>query len=79
MEPLISDMIQDDPVKRPKMDEVVHRYGVIRDALSTRKLRSRIVWRDEWLFGRLFRNFIHLFRTAKYILMRQPAIPMPQP
>ncbi|EIM87924.1 uncharacterized protein STEHIDRAFT_109782 [Stereum hirsutum FP-91666 SS1] len=77
MEPLVADMVQTDPTKRPKMDEVVHRYGAIRDALSTRKLRSRIVWRDEWLIQRLFLNFVHLFRTAKYIITRKPAIPMP--
>lgn len=68
-----------DPSKRPKIDEVVHRYGVIRDGLSIRKLRSRIAWRDEWFLERLFLNFVHLFRTAKYILTRKPAIPLPQP
>lgn len=77
MTPLLEDMVQTDPTKRPKMDEVVHRYGVIRDALSIRKLRSRVVWRDEWLIERVFRDIFHLFRTAKYILMRKPAIPMP--
>lgn len=77
MEPLVADMVQIDPSKRLRMNEVVHRYGVIRDALSTRKLRSRIVWRDEWLIQRLFFNFAHLIRTAKYIIMRKPAIPMP--
>jgi hypothetical protein len=47
MEPLVADMVQDDPAKRPKMDEVVSRFREIEGKLSTWKLRSRIDRRDE--------------------------------
>ncbi|KAH9162946.1 hypothetical protein EDB89DRAFT_2023475 [Lactarius sanguifluus] len=35
MQPLISDMIQEDPAKRPNMDEIVARFSEIRNKLST--------------------------------------------
>ncbi len=35
MEPLVADMVQDDPTKRPTMDEVVTRFAEIRRKLYT--------------------------------------------
>jgi len=46
MESPITDMVQDDPTKRPSMEEVVTRFSEIRGKLSTWKLRSRISRRD---------------------------------
>ncbi|KAJ6496871.1 hypothetical protein DFH09DRAFT_1103500 [Mycena vulgaris] len=40
MRPLVSDMVQDDPAKRPTIDEVVARFDEIRAGLSSWKLRS---------------------------------------
>ena len=39
MEPLVADMVQADPMKRPTMDEVVTRVSEIRGKLSAWKLR----------------------------------------
>ena len=47
MKPLVADMIQPDPAKRPEMDEVITRFDAIRRGLSFRKLRSRVVDVDE--------------------------------
>ncbi|KAF8885559.1 kinase-like domain-containing protein [Gymnopilus junonius] len=41
LRPLINDMVQDDPTKRPQMKDVVNRFNVIAHGLSTWKLRSR--------------------------------------
>ena len=42
MEHLVTDMVQNDPTKRPTMDEVVTRFSEIRGKLNTWKLRSGI-------------------------------------
>jgi len=51
MGPLITDMVQDDPTKRPTMEEVLTRFSEIRGKLGTWKLRSRIARKDELLAG----------------------------
>ena len=38
MKSLITDMVQEDPKKRPAMDEVVNRFVEIKNRLSTWKL-----------------------------------------
>ena len=43
MRPLIDDMVQDDPSKRPNIDEVVRRFEESVRRLSVLKLRSRVV------------------------------------
>ncbi|KAJ7148994.1 hypothetical protein C8R43DRAFT_925245, partial [Mycena crocata] len=43
MKALADDMTAEDPAKRPTMDEVVERFAVIRNGLSSWKLRSRVV------------------------------------
>jgi hypothetical protein len=73
MQPLISDMVQEDPQKRPTINEVVTRFNAIHKKLGIMKLRSRAGRRGE-LFG-LFRDFAHLFRSVKYSLQGIPAVP----
>ncbi|KAI0253541.1 hypothetical protein BJV78DRAFT_1122973, partial [Lactifluus subvellereus] len=52
IEPLIADMVQEDPTKRPTMDEVVTHFAEIKGKLSTWKLRSRMARRNEvWPLG----------------------------
>ncbi|KAI0048894.1 hypothetical protein FA95DRAFT_1653412 [Auriscalpium vulgare] len=77
VEPLVADMVQDDPEKRPKIDEVVTRFADIRSSLSTKKLRSRIVRRNEVGVVRFWRACGYLYRTAGYILSKKPPIPDP--
>lgn len=76
MDPLLSDMVQEDPTKRPNASEVLMRFQIIRASLRYWKLRSRIVWRDEGWIVRLFSHFIRVFRTARYILTQKHAIPL---
>jgi len=70
---LVSDMVQNDPAKRPTIDEVVTRFDVIRKQLGTMKLRSRVGPRDE-SFGAI-RDLAQLFRIVKHALQGLPAIP----
>ncbi|TFK53506.1 hypothetical protein OE88DRAFT_1655652 [Heliocybe sulcata] len=77
LEPLVSDMVHEDPGKRPTMEEVLKRWEEIRKTLPMRKLRSRLVPRDEGRIDRFFRSLGHWFRRVGYIVRRTPAVPMP--
>jgi hypothetical protein len=73
MWPLISDMVQDDPAKRPTIDQVVKRFADMCKKLGILKLRARVGPRDE-SFGAV-RDFVHLFTTIKYTLIGIPPVP----
>ena len=70
-------MVNDDPTKRPNMDEVVAEFDIIRRGLSTSKLRSRLVDLDENPIIGFFRNVAAWTRRIKYIIMRIPPVPSP--
>ncbi|KIK54377.1 hypothetical protein GYMLUDRAFT_249527 [Collybiopsis luxurians FD-317 M1] len=75
MRALVNDMVQNDPSKRPNMDEVIFRFSSIVDSLAWYNLRSRTVMKNERLFLKPFRALSHLVRTCGTILARNPAIP----
>ncbi|KAG2074002.1 hypothetical protein BDR04DRAFT_1140861 [Suillus decipiens] len=75
MEPLISDMTQTDPTRRPTMDEVMSRFVPTYNALSPWKLRSRAVMKEEWIIMRPFRSLFHWLRCLRFLWLRLPAIP----
>ncbi|EGO22424.1 hypothetical protein SERLADRAFT_473222 [Serpula lacrymans var. lacrymans S7.9] len=77
MEPLVNNMVQDDPAKRPTMDEVVARFDQIFEQLSSWKLRSRVVDKTDGNITGLFRGVTHWTRRIGYIIRRVPAIPTP--
>jgi len=78
MEALVSDMVQDDPIKRPTMDEVVTRFSEIKKKLSTWKLRSRIAKKYELWPVTAFRTVRHWYWTVGYVVGRKAAIPEPK-
>ena len=78
MQPLIADMVQEDPAKRPNMDEVVTRFAEIRNKLSTWKLRSRMARNIEIWPVAAWRSVAHWYRTIGYVLARKAAIPEPK-
>ncbi|KAH9054585.1 hypothetical protein EDB83DRAFT_2225461 [Lactarius deliciosus] len=78
MQPLISDMIQEDPAKRPNMDEIVARFAEIRNKLSTWKLRSRMTRNNEFWPVAAWRSVIHWYRTIGYVLANKAPIPEPK-
>ncbi|KAI9455513.1 kinase-like domain-containing protein [Russula earlei] len=78
MEPLVTDMVQDDPMKRPTMEAVVTRFSEIRGKLSTWKLRSRIARKNELWPVTVWRSISHWCRTVGYVLGGKAAIPEPK-
>ncbi|KAI0294563.1 kinase-like domain-containing protein [Russula brevipes] len=78
IEALVTDMVQDDPAKRPTMDEVVTRFSEIGSKLSTWKLRSRPARKFELWPLTAWRTVRHWSRTVGYVLGRKAAIPEPK-
>lgn len=76
MEPLVADMVQDDPAARPTIDEVVARFEKICLSLSTRTLRSRVAIgpTEDALVG-CYYAFPHWSRRIRFMLKRVPPIP----
>ncbi|KAH8988761.1 kinase-like domain-containing protein [Lactarius hatsudake] len=77
IEPLITDMVQADPEKRPNMDEVVSRFSEIKSKLSTWKLRSRIPRKYEIWPVTAWKSVSHWYRTVGYVVGCKAAIPEP--
>lgn len=75
MKPLLNDMCQDDPTKRPTMEEVVVRFAKIVKGLSGWKLRSPVANKGE-ARGNKFRRFPRHWRTQIDRMVKGiPAIP----
>jgi hypothetical protein len=77
MAPLVADMVQDDPLKRPTMDEVVSRFEDIRQRLSSWKLRSRVYNQKDHPIVGFFRSIGHWTRRIVFIINRVPPTPSP--
>lgn len=75
MKTLLQDMCQDDPTKRPTMEEVVSRFEKIVKRLSGWKLRSRVVDGDEFFLTTIFHFPAHWTKQFRLIARRVPAIP----
>lgn len=75
MRPLVADMIQSDPSKRPTMDEVVARFNDIRRSLSRWKLRSRVIDHEEDVIEKLIHTTSHWRRRIWFVVRGVPAIP----
>ena len=78
MKVFIAEMVQEDPVKRPTMDEVVARFSEIKNKLSTWKLRPRLIHKKEIIPVKVWRTVGRWYRTVSYALSRKAAIPDPQ-
>lgn len=77
MQPLIADMVQQDPSKRPTMDEVVKRFHAIWSDLSRWKLRSRVIDKEENMLDGVLRGSTHWMRRVGFMTRGVPAIPTP--
>jgi len=75
LEPLVADMTQEDPKKRPTVDEALARFDSIREGLSTGKLRSRVTPRNDSPFQGVFRSLAYWTRRISYTLRGVPPIP----
>ena len=77
VEGLVHSMTLEDPVKRPRIEEVVERFSLIRKSLSASKLRSPIKSRNDSSIITAFRYTSQAIRTVRYIISQKPAIPDP--
>ena len=68
-------MVQDDPKKRPTMDEVVARFEIIQKTFSSWKLRSRVVPRKETSLQVVPHRVGHWIRRIGFIIKRVHPIP----
>ena len=78
MKPLIDDMVQDDPSKRPSMNEVVKRFEELVQDLTQWKLRSWAAPRRKYFFRRMripIDIVSHWKKKITYIMKKTPAIP----
>ncbi|RPD78676.1 hypothetical protein L226DRAFT_610542 [Lentinus tigrinus ALCF2SS1-7] len=79
MESLIARMVQDEPSKRPNMDEVVKSFKDILSTLSSRRLRARLVERQDSAAVNFFKDLHHVaFRTVPFWLTRRCPLPSPK-
>jgi hypothetical protein len=75
MQPLVADMVQDDPNQRPTIDEVVARFEKIRQGISSWKLRSRVVKSRDSPIPSLYRSITHWYRRVTFIVTRVSPVP----
>ncbi|KAJ7700228.1 hypothetical protein B0H14DRAFT_3034218 [Mycena olivaceomarginata] len=73
MDELVADMVQEDPAKRPSMDEVVRRFTHIKARLSRWKLRSPFTSNSIGIVG----STRHWVRQLYFMARRISAIPTP--
>ncbi|KAJ7658010.1 kinase-like domain-containing protein [Mycena rosella] len=77
MDKLVADMTNEDPTKRPRMDDVLDRFNKITAGLSQWTLRSRLAEeRENTLIG-IFKSTAHWVRQLRFVINRIPAVPSP--
>ena len=77
MRKLVDAMTDENPAKRPTIEEVVEMFDSIRCSLSTVKLRSPITSKNSPTIFTIFRHATQLTRTILYVIQKRPAIPVP--
>ncbi|TCD65335.1 hypothetical protein EIP91_002773 [Steccherinum ochraceum] len=77
--PLINDMVNDDPAKRPTMKEVVSRFDDIRGRLHWWTLRARLAPKNEEIPLWILNSLLYLYIVTLDILYRRPSVPTPPP
>ncbi|TFK92746.1 kinase-like protein [Polyporus arcularius HHB13444] len=77
MRPLVEAMTRTVPEDRPTIDEAFKTFEELRSSLSERTLRSRFVYRNEFLVARLYRACRHVVRKARWVRSGLPALPTP--
>lgn len=77
MQELVEAMTDESPERRPTIEEIIDRFGHIRDSLSIIKLRSPISLKKDPRLFTAFRHVRQLIRTARYTVLKKAAIPIP--
>ena len=75
MQDLINWMTLDDPAKRPRIEEVLDNFALIRASLSKGKLRSPVISKTVPKFFRVVQWARLSLYTMQYVVSHHPAIP----
>lgn len=76
MDALIARMVQDEPDKRPTIDEVVSEFNIIMFHLGHWKLRERLIERRDGRTVNVIKGIYHIStRTVPFVLTWRPPIP----
>lgn len=75
MRPLVNEMTQKDPSKRPSMGQVAERFEAIAASLSSWKLRSRVAKEHDHPLYSIYLSATHWLRRVRLIATRRPAVP----
>ena len=75
MEDLINRMTLDDPARRPRIEEVLESFALIRASLNKGKLCSAITSKDVPKLYRVLQRARQSLRTVLYAVLHHPAIP----
>jgi hypothetical protein len=76
MKELVDAMTDEDPAKRPNIEDVILRFSRIRDSLSGFKLRSLITSKKDPSLITASRHIRQVFRTAQYVVMKKVTVPL---
>jgi hypothetical protein len=79
MRKLIDAMTDENPAKRPTIEEVIEKFDEIRNSLSTVKLRSPIISKKDPRIFTTFRYARQLTRSLLYVIQQIPAVPVHHP
>jgi hypothetical protein len=77
MESLIAAMTSEHPEDRPRIEDVIKRFAMIRKSLSQAKLRSALTSKKLPRIFSLSNEAKQHVRTIQYIVLRKAAIPDP--
>ena len=77
MQELIGAMTNEDPAKRPSIEEVIERFSAVLGSLHTAKLRSALTSRKVPRVFSVLRQAGQYLLTIQYTFFRQAAIPNP--
>ena len=76
MKGLVDAMTDEDPEKRPTIEDIISRFSHIQNSLSRIKLRTFITAQKDPSLFTACRHTRQVVRTAKYALLRKDPIPL---
>ena len=76
MSELVDAMTDENPAKRPTIEEVIEKFDEIRSSLSKVKLRSPIIPKKDPTIFTVFRHARQLTRSLLYATQQIPAVPV---
>ncbi|KAI9462044.1 hypothetical protein F5148DRAFT_237621 [Russula earlei] len=74
---LVCAMTDENPARRPRIEDVIERFESICSSLSAVMLRSPITSKNDHTVCIVYRHLRQLTRTIAYVIHRRPAIPLP--